>query len=184
MQMRFLAIAFLAMAVSGCGGGLFPRGEGATTGTIAPPRQDDFVPNADRDDGGGLPPPPPEVVIGNDTGGTVAEYALQRARWREAGTRVRFEGRCASACTMFLSLPAENLCVTRSAVFLFHTPTSPERAARASAETYLTYSYPDWVAAWIADHGGLSRNLLRMDYRFASRHLATCEDRKSATRPA
>jgi len=185
-SLRYLAIAVLAMTVCGCGGGLFSRGAGdnLTTGSIASLPQDDFVPNEDMRGGGGLVPPPPEVAIGNDTGGVVTEYALQRARWREAGTKVRFEGRCASACTLFLALPPEDLCVTTNAVFLFHAPTSPDRSARASAKAYLAYSYPDWVVAWIEDHGGLSANFLRMDYRFASRHLPTCAEGVKGERTA
>lgn len=179
------ALVMLALVVSGCGNHLPGYGavDNLTTASIAPERQDDFSPNADLPGDGSLPPPPEAVSIGNDSGGVVAEYALQRARWEKAGTKVRFDGRCASACTMFLALPPENLCITRNAVFLFHTPTSPERSARVKARDYITSSYPDWVMAWIDDHGGLSRTMLRLDYRDASRHLPTCAEGGNAVSP-
>jgi len=175
----------LAFVVSGCSS-YFPQHgavDNLTTASITPERLDDFSPNADLPGDGSLPTPPEAVSIGNDTGGVVIEYALQRARWEEAGTKVRFDGRCASACTMFLALPPENLCITRNAVFLFHSPTAPERSARARAKDYLSSFYPDWVTAWIDKHGGLSRNMLRMDYRDASRYLPTCADETGAARP-
>jgi hypothetical protein len=64
-----------------------------------------------------LPARAETVVVRNDYGGNVLAY---QARWKELAEAdlVRIEGRCDSACTMFISLP--NVCIGRGALFGFH----------------------------------------------------------------
>ena len=57
------------------------------------------------------------VVVRDDFGGNVLQYQARRKQLAKADL-VRIEGRCDSACTMFITLP--NVCVGRGALFGFH----------------------------------------------------------------
>ena len=98
----------------------------------------------------------------------MAEYALkaQKAQF------VRFDGKCMSACTLYLA--SRNTCITRRASFHFHHPygASPEGNHRAAQ--FMLNAYPAWVQEWIADHGGLTSRWLVMDYGTAVHHMRKC----------
>jgi len=57
------------------------------------------------------------VSIFNNSGGKIVLFALKLAQYRDAGTLVRFSGRCDSACTLFLSLPKQQTCISPGAYF-------------------------------------------------------------------
>ena len=99
-----------------------------------------------------------ETVSGNPGGQivTFATYIAQTARRRRAGSD--FDGACDSACTLYLSLPVEQLCVTPRASFGFHLPYGVGARQHAVAANYLLSQYPDWVRQWIDEHGGLSES--------------------------
>lgn len=59
-------------------------------------------------------------VIRHDLGGDLDQRVAQVERLRAAGTPVRIEGLCVSACTLYLGLP--NACVTPGAELGFHGP--------------------------------------------------------------
>ena len=114
------------------------------------------------------------VEIGNDDGGLVAEYALRLYEMLEAKQNVEFVGRCDSACTLFLALPTEQICITEGVYFRFHAPSAPSASAAAAVGAYMMRKYPEWVRAWIVAQGGLSNRLMMMSYEYASRFMRTC----------
>ena len=115
------------------------------------------------------------VTIGNDKGGYVVDYALRTARWEAKRTQIRFAGKCKSACTLYLTLPEDQLCILPGASFAFHMPVSSRHRARAVAAEYLLNKYPSWVTAWLDAHGGLSPRELTMGYQYASQYLRPCK---------
>ena len=60
------------------------------------------------------------TTIRKDIGGSISERAFEIEELRDSGESVRITGLCASACTMYLTLP--NTCVKRHARLLFHGP--------------------------------------------------------------
>jgi hypothetical protein len=116
------------------------------------------------------------VSISNNSGGMIALFALHVAEFREAGTFIEFSGRCDSACTLFLSLPEDQTCVSPGAYFRFHAPSARSSRAARMAQTFMMDQYPDWVRSWIAEKGGLSHQLFTMDYAYASHFIPSCEN--------
>ena len=116
----------------------------------------------------------PEMVIRADLGGSVVQYARQVSILKRQPTRVRFAGRCDSACTLYLSLPQSKTCIEPGASFGFHLAYGASEQANIWATSYLLKKYPDWVRAWIAANGGLSSRLKHMSFDYAARHLQTC----------
>lgn len=117
---------------------------------------------------------PQFIAIDEDGGGAVIDYARRMFQIRQAGTKVHFKGRCDSACTLFLALPGAQTCVTQNAVFRFHAPTSSTNTDVTAVQSFLMRQYPDWVRAWITDHGGLSHDLIVMNYAYVHQFLRTC----------
>jgi hypothetical protein len=115
-----------------------------------------------------------QISISNDTGGYIIEYALRMALMNRTGSKVRFTGRCASACTMFLGLPAYKMCIAPGASFQFHMPRASSGRVAHQVKRFLYRNYPGWVRSWITSHGGLSRRLITMDYRYASKFIKGC----------
>ena len=118
---------------------------------------------------------PSIITIGNDEGGRLVEYALSKAKLAGTNTQIRFAGNCASGCTLYLALPADQTCILPGASFSFHLPVSSRHQAREAARSYLEKVYPSWVMAWLDAHGGLSSRELGMNYQYASRYLRPCK---------
>ena len=114
------------------------------------------------------------VEIKDDSGGFVAEYALRLYEMGETKQKVEFVGRCDSACTLFLALPAHQTCITEGAYFRFHAPSAPAASTAAAVAGYLMRKYPKWVRAWIVAQGGLSDRLTTMGYDYANKFMRTC----------
>jgi hypothetical protein len=121
--------------------------------------------------------------ISNDRGGYVIQYAMRLHKYKEAGTRVEFTGRCLSACTLYLALPRSQTCVARGASFSFHAPYGAGPKGNRITLVYMMNKYPDWVRSWIKSHGGLSGRLITMQYGYASRYLTPCETATAASPP-
>ena len=102
-------------------------------------------------------------------------YSVQMMKWRDSGTTVKFTGPCASACTIYLALPRDQICITRGATFGFHGPYSATPDASRIAQAYLLEHYPEWVKTWIVGRGGLSGEIITMDYAYASKFLMRCD---------
>lgn len=113
-------------------------------------------------------------LISNDNGGDIITYAQRVAQVRSQPTLVVFNGTCASACTLFLSLSPTRTCIMPGASFLFHRAYGASRDMNQWGSDYMMRQYPQWVQAWIAQRGGLRRDLMRMDYAYASRFMPTC----------
>lgn len=113
-------------------------------------------------------------TISNDPGGIIITYVLKVAKLRRAGEQVRFTGICNSACTLHLSLPAHQLCVSPGASFGFHLPFGAGTDGDRAAANFIMYQYPQWVRNWIASKGGLSNRVITMNYNTAKQHLRQC----------
>jgi hypothetical protein len=118
------------------------------------------------------------VIIGNERGGYISEYARRTLKWREDGTLLRFTGRCDSACTLYLALPYEQTCISEGASFRFHAPIAGSQKARHLAQVYMLNAYPEWVRSWIDAVGGLSEDLVTMNFEYASRYMRPCDSEK------
>lgn len=113
-------------------------------------------------------------TVRENPGGQIAIFALHVAELRAAEEQVEFDGTCDSACTLYLSLPQQQLCVTPRASFGFHLPFGVGAQQNALAAEYLLSQYPDWVRQWIEAHGGLSHSIMRMGADEAAQHLPLC----------
>ncbi len=97
-----------------------------------------------------------EIRIENDPGGSLPAYRARVDAARASGERVVIDGKCFSACTLWLTLPRTQICATTRAVFGFHWVTDsrlglPDRAATEA----LTDLYPEHVRRFIVGRGGL-----------------------------
>jgi len=116
-----------------------------------------------------------EAVPGHPRG-RIVNFALRVAELRAADEPVRFDGACDSACTLYLSLPVEQLCVTPRTSFGFHLPYGVGAQENVVAANYLFSQYPDWVRQWIKEHGGLAHTIMRMGADEVVKHLPTCAE--------
>ncbi len=114
------------------------------------------------------------VSIYANSGGSIGQFALRAAKLRNSRTLVKFSGRCDSACTLFLGLPARQMCISKGAVFRFHAPMHRSARAASYAKKYMMRKYPGWVKSYIGANRGLTSRLVTMDYRYASRFIRTC----------
>jgi len=121
-----------------------------------------------------LKPPMKYSTVNNDRGGYVIKYALRMMKMKQSGTNLKFNGRCDSACTLYLALPNRQICATTNASFRFHLPhgTSPRGIKMAS--DYMMKSYPGWVRSWINQNGGLSNRLMTMNASYAQKFIGSC----------
>lgn len=121
-----------------------------------------------------LKPPMRYSTIGNDSGGYVIKYALRMMKMKQSGTNVKFNGRCDSACTLYLALPNSRTCATTNASFRFHLPLGTSPRGVKVARNYMMKSYPGWVRSWINQNGGLSNRLMTMNASYAQKFIGSC----------
>lgn len=122
------------------------------------------------------------VIIQNDAGGRIGDYLPSVELLRRSGTKVAFVGYCGSACTLYLSLPSEQLCVTKSAKFLFHRAGPLVELSAADAKVVsgagtriLLKMYPNWVHTWLKSQGGfLTENHMIMPNSYARQFIQPC----------
>ncbi len=114
-----------------------------------------------------LPATAAVVVVADDDGGMVRDFAARVADYRRHRIVVRVMGSCASACTMVAAV--DRLCVGPNARMQFHQaflvdPLDPNSTSiRAEDGTQLLMRhYPPKLKAWIADHGGLTKDLITL----------------------
>ena len=119
---------------------------------------------------------PLAVSVKGDNGGNIAQYILRAEEYRAAQTQVSFAGRCDSACTLYLSLAPEQMCVRQNAYFRFHAPIAKSQRVQRMATAVLMERYPDWVKDWIFLQGGLTRHLITMDYAYARQFVQPCTE--------
>ena len=113
-------------------------------------------------------------IVSNDAGGYLANYVDRVQNLRSCRQRVTFAGRCDSSCTLLLSLPSSQLCITPGAASGFHAPSAPTESGARAAQAYLMSKYPGWVRNWIASQGGLTSTVVTMDYAYPARFIRTC----------
>ena len=109
------------------------------------------------------------VVVVDDAGGGIAERAGELQRLRASGRPVVIAGRCASACTLYLSLG--QTCITSRAVLMFHAPSDP------GLSPIFLAMYPDGIRDWISAHGGLGPRVLVLPAAVAAAWIPTCPER-------
>ena len=118
---------------------------------------------------------PSFYTVRNDHGGVIVDYAIKAAQLEQTGQTVKFAGRCDSACTLYLGISEDQLCVTPSARFGFHLPYGSSAQGNRTAAVYLLKKYPGWVHGWLQANGGLNSNLKVMPYEYVSQHIKSCE---------
>jgi hypothetical protein len=114
------------------------------------------------------------TTIANDGGGELISYAITVSRYKKQRRKIRFEGRCSSACTLFLSLPSSQTCIAPDAQFRFHAAYGTSPRGNRTATAYLMRNYPSWVRRWISTNGGLTSSIKTMPYKYAARYLRKC----------
>lgn len=114
------------------------------------------------------------VTIRYDPGGLILQYLIKMKKYEKAGTHIRFTGKCFSACTLYLALPANRLCVTPKTEFSFHLPYGSTKAGNKKAVDLLMKNYPSWVRNWIHSSGGLTVGFKTMKYDYVKRFIKTC----------
>src|SRR5512147_2424976 len=126
------------------------------------------------------------VIIRDDIGGKVRDYATHFEQVRDSGEPVVIAGTCISACTMVLGLvPSDRICATPNAVLGFHAAwmfdDSGKRVVSASGTQDLMETYPASVRAWIARHGGLTRKMMYLRGRDLAAIVAPCNSSRAAS---
>jgi len=107
-----------------------------------------------------------DVRITRDFGGHVDQYKKRFAEIRDRGERVIIDGICNSACTLVLGIvPLNKICVTPRASMGFHQAYYDRRytagmyvQSYAGTDELMSY-YPETLKEWIADKGGLARQM-------------------------
>lgn len=101
-------------------------------------------------------------------GGAVIDYAIKAKKTKS----VRFDGLCASACTLYLSVPDK--CATPRARFAFHRVYGSTPSGDEIATQYLWRNYPEWVRRWLIMHGGLTSTLKIMPNSYIRKYIKVC----------
>ncbi len=121
------------------------------------------------------------VVLSDDRGGKMEEYAARFQQVRASGESVVIDGTCLSACTMVLGLvPRDRVCATPSAVLGFHAAwmydAAGNRVASPSGTRDLMKTYPATVRAWIARNGGLKPQMMLLQGRALAAIVRPCAE--------
>jgi hypothetical protein len=122
------------------------------------------------------------VIISDDIGGRMRDYATHFRQVRDSGEPVVIAGTCVSACTMVLGLvPIDRICATPNAVLGFHAAwmfdDSGRRVVSAAGTQDLMRTYPAPVRAWIARRGGLTPRMMYLRGRDLAAIVAPCSSR-------
>jgi hypothetical protein len=126
------------------------------------------------------------VIISDDIGGKMRDYATRFRQVRDSGEPVVISGTCVSACTMVLGLvPSDRICATPNAALGFHAAwmfdESGNRVVSASGTQGLMEIYPASVRAWIARRGGLTRKMMYLRGRDLAAIVAPCSSSRAAS---
>lgn len=97
-----------------------------------------------------------EIRITNDKGGIADDYQWRVDQARHSGERVVIDGPCYSACTMYLTLPAHQVCATPRGMLGFHWAVDAKFGLPNPAwNDALLKAYPPKVRYYILERGGL-----------------------------
>ena len=116
-----------------------------------------------------------EVRITYDIGGNTDEYKRRVDALRRSGERVIIDGRCNSACTLHLTLPRQQFCVTGRAAFTFHALADIQTGLPRLRETQDLFSaYPRPIQSWLNQNGGLTHVPVTLHGNAMFRMLPRC----------
>ena len=127
------------------------------------------------------------IRIAGDAGGQIGAYLQRHEKMRQSGERVVIDGPCFSACTMVLgAIPHNRICVTSRALLgfhaAFHVDESGRQATSLGGNSLLMDHYPPQVRNWIAQRGGLSRQMIFLSGRGLASMYASCDSSAGETR--
>jgi hypothetical protein len=113
-----------------------------------------------------------------DGGGNLLEFYEKYTLLRRSGTKVIVDGPCISACTLvFTQIEPENVCVTRRAIFGFHSASQFNMFSK-DGTGLLWFSYPPGVREWLKGQGWdgttAHEELIWMDNHTARTFIKEC----------
>ena len=111
---------------------------------------------------------PPAIIIEHDAGGRVGEYLRRVHDAKAIHVLVKINGDCFSACTLYLGLPRDQVCITSNARLGFH------HASPAQFDGVLLANYPLVITHWIEHDGGLTYDLKYLGYPELKTLYKTC----------
>lgn len=107
-----------------------------------------------------------DIRIRDDAGGVLSVYAERIEAARASRERVIIDGRCASACTLYLTLPSSQICATPRGLFIFHAATDAQFGLPDwRANDALMRAWPPHVQIAIGRRGGLWLNPVTISAR-------------------
>lgn len=87
-----------------------------------------------------------ETVVTFDMGGTITKYVEKYQDYRESGERLKIDGECVSACTLFLGvMTSDRYCITPKAELGFHSAWTDDQGKQKhspEATLYIWSLYP------------------------------------------
>jgi hypothetical protein len=114
-----------------------------------------------------LPAPAAVVVVRDDYGGSLREFAERVLDYQRHHVVVRVMGECASSCTLVTALRDDRFCVGPEASLEFHQAYLPNRfdpldtsIRSEDGVRVMMRFYPPKLRAWIARQGGLTKDLI------------------------
>lgn len=129
-----------------------------------------------------LPAQAATKVIDNDLGGSVAARVNEIKKLRKSGTKVRIEGFCASACTLYLGLKNQ-VCVTETATLAFHGPATATPGLMLPYDDFqritaqMASYYPEPLRRWYMSEG---RNTIEGLHSFTGAQMIAMGTRRCA----
>lgn len=119
------------------------------------------------------------LVIKDDLGGIIYDFAEKYTRVAADGEPVRIEGECTSACTLVFGIvPNDRICITSRALLGVHLAYNwkGQRQVNASqAMTVRMLQYPTWLRRWIKRHGGLRTKPIYVLNKELRKHYGLCD---------
>lgn len=134
-----------------------------------------------------LPATAPVVVVQDNEGGVLVDFAERIADYRRNRVRVVIRGGCWSACTMLTALPPEQVCVDADAALEFHHPYIPrdpenptqwdiDHGGDPAATRWLMRYYPERIQRFIRIHGGLTARWMVLKGAALRRLMRVCPE--------
>ncbi len=97
---------------------------------------------------------PPTHIVGTSPGGAVFEFMLDYEDLRRAGYKLRIDGTCISACTLFTGIfPKDRVCVTQHAALAFHSASVGYGQHSPEGTRIIWRSYPEEIRALLRARG-------------------------------
>lgn len=135
-------------------------------------------------------------TIKDDKGGVVDRFITDLKYLERRGVALKIDGFCASSCTLVMTRPKLDVCVTEHAEMRIHEPYMMNddgdvvNNINAIADAISLWDvafwddYPEWVKQYIRDHGGSvpsvyvtgsSKDTLNIPYSVLKEHYPTCK---------